>query len=372
MSGEFGEFHDELRTVARELLGKDGDTEPVGWPGLAGAGWTGLEVAAGYDGAGATFTEVAILLEEVGRAAARTAYPSVAAAGIGALTLLDSDTRRDGLLRATVAGTALPIAVLEGNMVPAAGGETACAGTGGIVPGFRLTQTSEGFELSGSADFVPDAPAATILLIPALDPSGAIRVVVVEPDTAGLRITARPVVDATRALGRVDADAVPLVPESVRPFRSDIDRGLRILFDRAALAVACDSVGIAAAMLDATVEYARVRTQFDRPIGSFQAVKHACADMLVELTIARRLLAEALAVASDASPESSRAVAIAKAYAGEAGVRIAGKAMQLHGGIGYTWESGIHRYLKRATLNRALFGSPADLRREIARDYLRP
>lgn len=367
MTGEFGEFHDELRTVARELLGKGGDAE-IGWPALAGAGWTGLEVAPEHEGAGATFTEVAILLEEVGRAAARTAYPSVAAAGIGALTLLDSDTRRDALLRDTVAGTAVPIAVLEGNMVPAAGGETACAGTGGIVPGFRLNQTSEGFELAGSAAFVPDAPAATTLLIPALDPSGEIRLAIVAPGAPGVRITAEPVVDATRILGRVAADAVSVAPDAVRSFRSDGDGGLRAVYDRAALAVACDSLGIAAAMLDATVEYARVRSQFDRPIGSFQAVKHACADMLVELTIARRLVAEAVAGAGD----SGRAVAVAKAYAGEAGVRIAGKAMQLHGGIGYTWESGVHRYLKRATLNRVLFGSPAARRREIARDYLRP
>ncbi|WP_328392803.1 acyl-CoA dehydrogenase family protein [Nocardia sp. NBC_00416] len=365
MSGEFGEFHDELRTVARDLLGKTG-ADGVDWPLLVRAGWTGLEVPEEYEGTAATFTEVAILLEEIGRAAARTAYPSVAA-GVGALSALEPDARRDTVLRETVAGTTIPVAVLGGDMVPAAGGETACAGTGGIVPTFLLTETIEGFRLSGSADFVPDAPVATTLLIPARAPGGSVRLVFVEPGAGGLRIAERQVVDATRSLGRVEAHEVSVAAESIRPFRSDIRDGLRVLYDRAALAVACDSLGIAASMLDATVEYARVRTQFDRPIGSFQAVKHACADMFVELTIARRLVSGALA--ADGTADRSRAVSAAKSFTGEAGVRIAGKAMQLHGGIGYTWESGIHRYLKRATLNRALFGAPADHRRVLADRY---
>ncbi|WP_063058986.1 acyl-CoA dehydrogenase family protein [Nocardia sienata] len=369
MSGEFTEFHGELRSVARELLGKSGAAGRIDWPVLVRAGWPGLEVAEEHGGAGAGLVEVGILLEEVGRAVARTAYPSVAAAGIGALALLEPNAHRDAVLRETVSGTAIPIAVLGGNMVPAAGGETACAGTGGIVPTFRLTQTTAGTEISGNADFVPDAPAATTLLIPAQAPDGAVWVAVVEPGAPGVRIEERPVVDETRSLGRVTAQGVVLAPEAVRPFRADIGCGPRALYDRAALAVACDSLGVGAAMLEATVEYVRVREQFGRPIGSFQAVKHACADMLVDLTVARRLVSEALAVPMDGTAPARRAVSAAKAFAGEAGVRIAGKAVQLHGGIGYTWESGIHRYLKRATLDRVLFGTPADHRRALADRY---
>ncbi|MGW6333029.1 acyl-CoA dehydrogenase family protein [Nocardia rhamnosiphila] len=366
---EFTEFHDELRTVARELLGKSGAAGRIDWPVLVRAGWPGLEVAEEYGGAGAGLAEVGILLEEVGRAVARTAYPSVTATGIGALALLEPNAHRDAVLRETVAGTAIPIAVLGGNMVPAAGGETACAGTGGIVPAFRIIQTIEGFEISGNADFVPDAAVATTLLIPARAPDGAVWVAVVAPGAPGVRIEDRPVVDDTRSLARVTAQSVGLAPAAVRPFRAGIGCGPRALYDRAALAVACDSLGVGAAMLDATVEYVRVREQFGRPVGSFQAVKHACADMLVDLTVARRLVSDALAVPMDGTAPARRAVAAAKAGAGEAGVRIAGKAVQLHGGIGYTWESGIHRYLKRATLDRALFGSPADHRRELADRY---
>lgn len=368
MSDDFAEFHDELRTVARELLGKTGDAV-VEWSAVARVGWTGLEVPDEFDGTAATFTETAILLEEIGRAAARTPYPAVAAAGIGALCLLEPTTRRDVVLCDTVAGTARPVAVLAGNMVPAAGGETACAGTGGIVPAFELVQTGKAILLSGSADFVLDAPAATVLLIPARAADGALGVALVEPGAAGLEITELPVVDETRSLGKVTALGVALAKQSFVPFAPGAPHPLRLLYDRAALAVACDSLGLAAAMLDATVGYTRVREQFGRPIGSFQAVKHACADMLVESTIARQLVTAASTAVATGAPDSSRAVSMAKAFTGEAAVRITGAAMQLHGGIGYTWESGVHRYLKRATLNRSLYGSPADHRRELGARY---
>ncbi|WP_432278737.1 acyl-CoA dehydrogenase family protein [Nocardia carnea] len=368
MSGDFREFHDELRTVARELLGKAGAVA-VDWPALTRAGWTGLETADEFDGAAATFTETAILLEEIGRAAARTPYPAVAATGIGALNLLAPSTRRDEVLRETVAGTALPVAVLAGDMVPAAGGETACAGTAGIVPPFQLVQTGPRYLLSGTAAYVLAASSATVLLVPSRTADGRLGVAVVESDATGLEVTEQPVVDETRSFGRVTALDVPLPSESFLSFAPGPAEPLRQLYDRAALAVACDSLGIAAAMLDATVDYARVREQFGRPIGSFQAVKHACADMLVDLTIARRLVTTALSATAEGASDAGRAVSMAKSFTGEAAVRVAGRAMQLHGGLGYTWESGIHRYLKRATLDRTLYGSPAAHRRELAQRY---
>jgi alkylation response protein AidB-like acyl-CoA dehydrogenase len=135
-------------------------------------------------------------------------------------------------------------------------------------------------------------------------------------------------------------------------------------------AVACDSLGLSEATLAATVSYAKVRHQFGRPIGSFQAVKHACADMQVAIA----------SPANSSLPQSKpsrertrcfrRQAAMAKSYTCSAAVDVVGKAMQLHGGIGYTWESGIHVYLKRAALNRSLFGSPAAHRKRLAQRYL--
>jgi alkylation response protein AidB-like acyl-CoA dehydrogenase len=118
------------------------------------------------------------------------------------------------------------------------------------------------------------------------------------------------------------------------------------------------------------VSYVKVRHQFGRPIGSFQAVKHACADMLVHVSVSRQLVRAAVHAVVERRDDVTVAASMAKSYVCASAVAIAGKAMQLHGGIGYTWESGIHVYLKRAALNRSLFGSPAVHRRELAKRYL--
>jgi len=181
-------------------------------------------------------------------------------------------------------------------------------------------------------------------------------------------VTPQPVLDETRRLATVTADDV----EAAEVLRFDGDPGeaVRRLKDRAAVAIACDSLGLCEAMLSATVGYAKVRRQFDRPIGSFQAVKHACADMLVSIAVSRQLVDAAVQAVAEDRLDAGVAAAMAKSYVCGVAVDVAGKAMQLHGGIGYTWESGIHVYLKRAALNRSLFGSPAAHRRELAKRYL--
>ena len=211
--------------------------------------------------------------------------------------------------------------------------------------------------VSGRAEFVPDAEGADIVLLLA-DDDGA-PVIVGSPD---LTVTAQPVLDETRALAIVTADGAAV--SAVWPLPVDPST----LHDRAAVAVACDSLGVAEAMLAATVDYVKVRQQFGRPIGSFQAVKHACADMLVQTSVARHLVDAAVARLA-AGADATVAAAMAKSYACGAAVDVVGKAMQLHGGIGYTWESGVHVYLKRAMLNRALFGSPAAHRQRLAARY---
>ena len=216
----------------------------------------------------------------------------------------------------------------------------------------------------GSLDFVPDAVGADRLLVVTTDADGVPVVV----DTAGLTVTPQPVLDETRRLAAVSVEQLDM-REALR-FDGDPDAHVRRLLDRAAVAIACDSLGLSEAMLSATVSYAKVRHQFDRPIGSFQAVKHACADMLVRISVSRQLVGAAVDAIAQGRPDAGVAAAMAKSYATAAAVDVVGKAMQLHGGIGYTWESGIHVYLKRAALNRSLFGSPADHRRKLAQRYL--
>jgi alkylation response protein AidB-like acyl-CoA dehydrogenase len=185
---------------------------------------------------------------------------------------------------------------------------------------------------------------------------------------AAVTVTPQPVLDETRRLATVTADGVEA--SEVLRFDGDPHEQIKRLHERAAVAIACDSLGLSEAMLGATVSYAKVRHQFGRPIGSFQAVKHACADMQVSISVARQLVSAAVEAVAEDRPDAGVATAMAKSYTCSAAVDIAGKAMQLHGGIGYTWESGIHVYLKRAMLNRSLFGSPAAHRKALAKRYV--
>ncbi|MCX5045402.1 acyl-CoA/acyl-ACP dehydrogenase [Aldersonia sp. NBC_00410] len=352
-SSELAELHDELRSVARDLLAKAGEEASIDWGLITQSGWLGLEVGGEFDGADATFAEVAVILDEVGRAAARGPYSSVALA-VGALNALAPSPARDELLCATVGGTAVPVVGLPGESPEPSP--------------FRLELTSHGAVLSGRAEFVADGIEADRLLLPAIGSDGPV-LVAVAPSAAGITVGERPVVDATRRFADITAEGVEVDQESVWHFAGDGPEELRRLQQRAAIAVACDSLGIAAAMLDATVAYAGVREQFGRKIGSFQAVKHACADMLVAVSVARRLVAAAVVGQTENSADAALAAHMAKSYACAAAVDITGKAMQLHGGIGYTWESGVHVYLKRAALNRSLYGSLAAHRRSIAERY---
>jgi alkylation response protein AidB-like acyl-CoA dehydrogenase len=280
------DVRDELRAVARDLLARGQAADGVPWRQLADSGWLGLEVPEELDGAGLTFAETVVVLEELGRAAVTTSYFGAAVLAAGTLAALEPAAGRDELLRQTASGAQiLTAAVVDGTD----------DGLGGAVP-FRIEDCPAGPRLRGHAGFVPDAAEAGLLLLLALDPAGTPVVVPLGAGTGGLTVTPQPVVDATRRFGLVRAEAVDLDGGGVLGFDGD-----------PRTAVGRAGAGVAASM--------------------------------------------------------------AKSYACAAAVEVAGTAMQLHGGMGYTWESGIHVYLKRATLNRSLFGSPAAHRRRLARRY---
>ncbi|WP_433152940.1 acyl-CoA dehydrogenase family protein [Actinomadura nitritigenes] len=359
MSPDFSDLHGELRAVARDLLGGAGPDRAPGWKAITGSGWPGLEVPEALGGSGATFAEVAVVLEEMGRATACSPYVGAAVLGVGALNLLEPEPGRDDLLRGIASGSAVPAVALAGD-------------TGGAVatePPFRLERSPRGPLLHGGAAFVPDAVEGGRILLPALAPDGVPVLVDAGPDMAGIRVTPQPLLDATRRFGRVTAHGAAVAEEAVLRFAGDPDAAFRRLGDRAAAAIACDGLGLSEAMLDATVAHVGVREQFGRPVGSFQAVKHACADMFVKVAVARRLVEAAARALAAGDPDSWVAVSMAKSYGCEAAVDVAGKAMQLHGGMGYTWEGGVHVHLKRAMLDRSLFGSPAAHRRRMAGRY---
>ncbi|HEU0170266.1 MAG TPA: acyl-CoA dehydrogenase family protein, partial [Acidimicrobiales bacterium] len=344
--------------VARDLLAPTsplvtgGEPKHANWQQLAQAGWSGLEVPEELGGAGATLSEVAVVHAELGRAA--TASPLFGAVlAVGALRLVEPSPARDALLAGIAAGDVVAAVAVPTGAVDLAAGH---------LP-FRIERTGGRARLMGSLPFVPDAPGADRILVVADDPPSGPVLVDVAPGT-GVAVEATPMVDASRSFGEVVADGTPVDDRCWR-FTGDPHD----LLLRGAVAVAFDSTGVAGAALDATVGYAAVREQFGRPIGSFQAVKHACANMAVELTISRRLVADAVERVVAGAPDADVAVSMAKAHAVETGVAATGTAVQLHGGIGYTWEHGLHVLLKRAALNRSLFGSPAAHRARLARRY---
>jgi alkylation response protein AidB-like acyl-CoA dehydrogenase len=357
----FAEVHDDLRAVARDILSGTtpaaaGGASPVLIPTrrLADTGWLGLEVPEALGGAGATLAEAAIILQEMGRAVSVSTYLGSAVLGVGALNLVEPGPGRDNLLRNVATGT-VGLAVVMPASDDALDAPEA----------MTLERSAEVWRLHGAVDLVPDAGEADHLLIVARAPEGGSVLVDLTPSQPDIEVEPRPVVDASRRLAAVTAGGVAVRDTSVLRFAGEADAGARRVVERGALAVACDSLGLAEAMLDATVSYVRGRHQFGRPVGSFQAVKHACADMLVHISVARRLVGSAVDAVAAGDPDAWVAVSRAKSYTCEAAVEIAGKAMQLHGGIGYTWDSGIHVYLKRAVLNRSLFGSPGAHRKRL-------
>jgi alkylation response protein AidB-like acyl-CoA dehydrogenase len=357
MSDTGPQLRDEIRAATRELLGDlpaaepgDPSTGPLAWQQLAESGWLGLEIPEPLDGAGASFAEVAVVLEELGRAAASTPYLGTVGLSARALALVEQSAARDDLLCRIATGrtrVALALPADEDTRIP-----------------FRLEGGGATTLLTGQLDFVADADGADGLLVLALDPFGT--PVVVNIDSPGEVLRPLPVLDETRAPAALVADSVPVRADSIWHFSADPAASSESLRRRAAVAIACDSQGIAELMLERTVAYAKVRRQFGREIGSFQAVKHACADMLVTVTMGRRLLDAAIDAVTTNEPAADIAVAMAKSHICAGAVDVAGTAVQLHGGIGYTWESGLHRYLKRALLNRSLFGSPVGYRQWLA------
>ncbi|RAY16305.1 acyl-CoA dehydrogenase [Actinomadura craniellae] len=326
---------------------------------LAAAGLTGLEIAEKYGGGGGSFTELAVVLEVLGEHVGASTLLSSAVLCSGALSLAGTEAQRERWLPLLAAGTVSGTAAL---------GEW-LGGRDRVV----ATRTDGAWTLNGRAGNVLDARAGRLLLIPACTPDGWL-VALVEPSVPGLTITPQAQTDETRCLDEITLGAVGVSDADVLAVdgadTADATRLLGALANRAAAAVAADSVGNARRVLDMTVGYVQQRRQFNRPVGSFQAVKHQAADMLVNLETSAALVDEAArAVAHDPS-SCDLAVSLAKDHACELAARNAGTALQLHGGIGYTWEHDLHLYLKRALLNEFLFGEPRWHRDRVLRGLL--
>ncbi|MFK4271427.1 acyl-CoA dehydrogenase family protein [Streptomyces milbemycinicus] len=341
----------QLRTVLRDLFTEASGAEDVRkhlatvrgydealWVRLAGEiGVHGLAVPEEYGGSGFTFAELAVALEESGRAL--YCAPLLPTVVLAAHALLRSADR-------TACERYLP-RIADGTLT------ATVAGFGADEPGVTAEQEGKGWVLRGRADFVLDGAGADLIVVRAGTPAGP-RLFACEPASGACRRTPRRVLDETRRQALVEFRGAPATAVGTAEGAEDT---VSATLDAGRAALAAEQVGGSGHALDATVEFAAQRHQFGRPIGSFQAVKHRLADVLVALEAARSASAYATACAAVASPQLPVAACAAAVVCSETFRLATAEYVQLHGGIGFTWEHPAHLYMRRARGGEVLFGT---------------
>jgi alkylation response protein AidB-like acyl-CoA dehydrogenase len=305
-----------------------------------------------YGGAGFSFAEQAIVLEELG--AALYGGPYLASAVMAATALLASpgeDARKTylpGIASGEIIAT-LAFTEEDGSWEPDAIRLTAGGGP-------------DGWRLDGRKSFVLDGHTANLVLVIARTGDG-LSLFAVAGDASGLTRTALPTLDQTRKLARLEFASVPAA------LIGSVGDGAAVLshaLDVAAIAQAAEQLGGAQRALDMAVEYAKVRHQFGRPIGSFQAIKHRCADLLLEVESLRSAVQYAAAAVAEGSAEVPVVASLLKAYASDVYFHVAAENIQIHGGIGFTWEHDAHLYFKRAKASELFLGDASYHREHLA------
>jgi alkylation response protein AidB-like acyl-CoA dehydrogenase len=332
----------------RELADSDAGFEQSDWDEMAELGWTGLALPEEWGGQGLGIVDLAVLFEEMGYALAPSPLLSSTLVGL-AVSLCGSDDQRERYLR--------PLAGGELRGAPALWD----AGSAATPGAFTMEGAAEGESavLDGEKVLVPDAAAADFFLVATADG----RRHLVDSGADGVTVVAEPSIDATRRLSSVRFEGVEVAAEDTLPAAG---HEYFPVLHRICVAIAAESTGIAQRTMEMSVEYAKDRKQFDRPIGAYQAVSHRCAQMLLETENSRSAVYGA-AWAADSEPESlPLAASIAKAYASDAGWRVPDAAIQVHGGIGFTWEHDLHFFLKRGKQNAAMFGDARWHRERVA------
>jgi alkylation response protein AidB-like acyl-CoA dehydrogenase len=332
----------------RELAASEDGFDVAGWGEMAELGWTGLALPEEWGGQGLGIVDLAVLFEEMGYALAPSPLFSNTIAGL-ALSLCGSDDLRERFLR--------PLAAGELRGTPALWDAGSPASPGGFT--MEAKADGDGVVLDGEKVLVPDAASASFFLVATSDG----RRHLVERGAAGVTVTAEEGIDLTRRFSSVRFDGVKVAAADTLP---GAEADYYPVFFRLCVALAAESTGIAQRTMEMAVAYAKDRQQFGRQIGAYQAVSHRCAQMLLETENARSAVYGA-AWAADAEPESlPLAASMAKAYASDAGWRVPDASIQVHGGIGFTWEHDLHFFLKRGRANAAIFGDAKWHRERVA------
>jgi len=342
-------------SVVRAAMESDPGFDAGLWDAIAAQGWQSLAISEEFGGAGFGFMEQAILLEEMGRVLCPVPYLSSIVLGATVVGVLGTDRQCGEILPAVASGeTRLALCHLE---------QSGRWGPDGIE--MTAAEVSGGYALTGEKLFVLDGHTADTLLVVARL-GERIRVFVVPGDDPGVTRTKQTTLDSTRPMAAVTFDDVAVPDAALLGDEDDGWRGIEIALRHGAVALACEQVGGAQRCLDMSVAYAKERIQFGRPIGSFQAVKHRCADMLVAVESARSAAYHAASALATGADDSGVAAAVAKSYCSGAYSQCAGDSIQIHGGVGFTWEHDAHLYFKRAKASELLFGAPGEHRRRLA------
>jgi 3-oxochol-4-en-24-oyl-CoA dehydrogenase len=335
-------FLDKVSTEddVRRLMGTEPGYDPAVWRRAAQElGIHGLAVPEGLDGAGAGPVELGVVFEEMG--AALFCAPFLATVGLATTALLETGD------------AAVNAELLPGIVAGATTATLAWAGAGPDRSTLTARPAGDGWALHGTAPIVVDGATAQLLLVAATTERGPSLFTVAGPDA--VTRTALTAMDPTRPLARLDFAGAPA--RIVGP-TGGAATALARTADLATLYLAAEALGGAARMLALSVEYAGTRLQFGRAIGSFQAIKHRCADMLVDVESARSVVQHGLWTAAHEPADLAIAASLARAVSADAYRSVALHAVQIHGGIGFTWEHPAHLYVKRAKSSQLLLGSP--------------
>ncbi|MEV5572782.1 acyl-CoA dehydrogenase family protein [Spirillospora sp. NPDC052269] len=340
----------------REIAESDEPYDRTAWTRLSSElGLAGLAVPEAHGGSGAGFGEVAAVLEELGAALTPVPYFSAVVAASLLVTLDAKDLLPGVASGETVAVVALP------------DGSDGSDGSGGEAPVGRIVDRGE-WVLEGAVERVPDGPSADLLLVAASTGEGRRGVFAVTADAPGLTVTPLASFDLTRPQARVELGGAParLLGMNEAGAASDAGAAIDRTADVARVLLAAEQLGGMRRCLDVIVEYAKLRVQFGRFVGSFQGVKHKLADMHCVLEQAESVVRYAVWAADEAPDELPEAAAFAASFMGRAHFQVAKDHLLLHGGIGFTWEHDAHLHYKRAKADELMLGSPRAHRARLA------
>jgi alkylation response protein AidB-like acyl-CoA dehydrogenase len=366
MNFGFSEEQDELRKMVRRFLEeKSPESEvrrlmatsegydPAVWAQMANElALQGLGIPEEYGGQGYGPVELYVVFEEMGAALLCSPYFSTVALAANALLLVGDDQSKSDYLPGIASGATIATVALTDD---AGRWDLATTST-------SAKREGVGFVLSGVRNYVTDGSTATLLLVPAMTETG-LSLFAVDGDAPGLSRESLATMDQTRKQSRIVFEDAPA---RLIGTEGGALEGLEATSQIAAAALAAEQVGGAQRVLDSSVEYAKNRVQFGRPIGSFQAIKHKCADMLLDVESAKSAAYYAAWAAQERNDELPIAASLAKSFCSEAYFHCAAENIQIHGGIGFTWEHPAHLYFKRAKSSELFLGDPAYHRELLA------